>query len=151
MKKIFLFSMLFFVQYIHAQSTVIRSIETNNSTSVAKIDIHQDPRIENRVNAYINRIDPTMPYTGPGFRVQVFSSNNFKTAKADAYSIEKQIKNTFPEQQVYVTYSSPFWKVRVGNFRTNDEAQKLRSEILKVFPGLGRNAYAVRENRVRRE
>lgn len=156
MKKILFFAItifcgasLLFIQHLNAQTPIVRAIESNNAASDSKVTINQDARIDSRLNAYINRIDPTAPYTGPGYRVQVFSSNNFKTAKTDAYNIEKQLKSVFPEQQVYVTYASPFWKVRVGNFRTADEAQKLRSEIINLFPALRKDTYAVRENRVK--
>lgn len=152
MKKILFFAVIVFCcagMLINAQTPIIRAIESNNGASNSKVTIHQDARIESRINSYTGRVDPAEPYVGPGYRVQVFSSNNFKTAKTDAYNIEKQLKSAFPEQQVYVTYASPFWKVRVGNFRTADEAQKLRSEIITLFPSLRKDTYAVRENRVK--
>ncbi|VBB46106.1 Sporulation domain-containing protein [uncultured Paludibacter sp.] len=158
MKKIFLLTgiILLSANILRSQDVttmetedIIKSIENDNAISLSKITFHQDSRIEDLLNTYINRIDLTMPYSGVGYRVQVFSSNNYKTAKTDATRIERQLRNAFPHHQVYVTYASPFWKVRVGNFRTADDAQKLRSDILKIFPELRKDCYTVRENRVK--
>lgn len=167
MRKVLLLSgcMFCFVCFVFAQKTasqkpasnskaggkisILNAIEIDNETTTSKIVIHQDSRIDNLLNTYVKRIDPTMPYSGPGYRVQVFSSNNYKTAKNDAERIENQLRSAFPRHQVYISYASPFWKVRIGNFRTSGEAQKLRSEIIQLFPELRKDCYAVRENNVK--
>lgn len=131
------------------KTPILNAIELDNGTSSSKVTIHQDPRIDVQLSNYIKRVDLTMPYFGAGFRVQVFSSNNFKTAKNDASRIENQLRNAFPRHQVYVSYASPFWKVRIGNFRTSADAQKLRSDIMKLFPELSRDCYVVKDNNVK--
>ena len=125
---------------------IIKSIEANDS----KVNIHQDGRLDKLLNNYIGReIKLTGPYTGPGYRVQVFSSNDFKTAKSESAEIERQLRSTFPEQGVYRIFASPFWKVRVGDFRSLEEARSFRSELIKSFPGLSREAYTVRESKIK--
>jgi septal ring-binding cell division protein DamX len=80
-----------------------------------------------------------------GYRVQVFSSNAQRTAKTEAFKVEKQIKDGFPEYAVYVNYTSPFWKVRVGDFKTMEDAQAFRNELNSTFPQLRSETYIVRE------
>lgn len=138
-------------QTSNTKTQIFKSIENENALSQSKIIFYQDSRIDNLVYKYIHRIDPTMPYIGPGYRIQVFSSNNFRTAKSDATRVERQLRNAFPQHQVYVTYVSPFWKVRIGNFRTSNDAQKLRTEIIKQFPALRKECYAVNESKVKVE
>jgi len=77
--------------------------------------------------------------------VQVFSSNVQRTAKNEAFKIEKQIKDQFPDEAVYVNYTSPFWKVRVGDFRTQAEAQRVRAKLKEAFPNLKSEIYIVKE------
>ena len=38
--------------------------------------------------------------------------------------------------EIYITYTSPFWKVRIGNCKTNAKAQELRQWIIAEFPNL---------------
>jgi hypothetical protein len=68
-----------------------------------------------------------------------------KTAKDEAYKMEKDMKTAFPEHAVYVTYSSPFWKVRLGDFKTNAEATAFRHLLLNEFPVLKSAVYVVKD------
>ena len=56
-----------------------------------------------------------------GYRVQVYSSNQQQTAKAEALELETRLKDKIT-QTIYVQYLPPFWKVRLGDFRSYDEA-----------------------------
>lgn len=79
-----------------------------------------------------------------GFRVQIFSSNRQQTAKAEALELERQIRaEGYP--QVYVQYNPPFWKVRLGNFQTQEEATEYKNEFVKQHPQLQGDTYIVRD------
>lgn len=78
-----------------------------------------------------------------GFRVQLFSSNNVRTARNAAFQVEKTVREKLPHLAVYVTYTSPFWKVRVGNCATNDDAQRLRQYIIEQLPQFQAETYVV--------
>ncbi len=80
-----------------------------------------------------------------GFRVQVYSSNNQQTAKSEAFQIEKKITDANLNVPTYVLYNPPFWKVRVGNLRTQEEANLLKAEIIRLLPELQANTYIVRD------
>ncbi len=79
-----------------------------------------------------------------GYRVQVFSGND-RTAKTTAYKIEERIRSRQPNYTVYVSFASPFWKVRIGDCVTSEEAQLLRNEVRKAFPEYSNETYVVRE------
>ena len=79
-----------------------------------------------------------------GYRVQVYSSNKQQTAKAEALALEEQFKERV-NQTVYVQYQSPFWKVRIGDFRTYDEAKEYKKTIVQQFPDMQGNIYIVRD------
>jgi hypothetical protein len=81
--------------------------------------------------------------TQRGFRVQLFSSNNAQRARGDAFNVEKTILDKMPNLPVYVTYTSPFWKVRVGNCTTHAEAQTLRQYLIENFPEFQTETYIV--------
>ncbi len=80
-----------------------------------------------------------------GFRVQVYSSNSQQTAKNEAFQIEKKIADAGIQIETYVLYNPPFWKVRVGNFRTQEEANLMKAEIIRLLPELQADTYIVRD------
>lgn len=78
-----------------------------------------------------------------GFRVQVFSDNNVRTAKAEAASKQRVISARFPKYQTYVRYTSPYWRLRVGDFRTQQEANAAAEELRKAFPAYSKEIRVV--------
>jgi len=124
------------------KENIFSALSETDSVTNAKVKFHQDKRIEQLVNYKKTNI---IPETTGGYRVQVFSSNAQRTAKAEAFRIEKMIKDQFPDQGVYVNYVSPFWKVRVGDFKTQQEAQAFRSEVMSAFPELKSETYTVKD------
>lgn len=125
------------------QQSIFQTLSRPDSLTGATVILHQDKRIELAMQTRRNTTQSTT--TTPGFRVQVFSSNAQRTAKTEAFRIEKQIQEAFPDEVVYTNYASPFWKVRVGDFRTQADAQSLRERIIEAFPHLRSETYIVRE------
>lgn len=80
-----------------------------------------------------------------GYRVQVFSDNNPRTAKAEASSKERIISARFPQYQAYVRYNAPYWRLRVGDFRTQQEADHAAEELRKAFPAYSKEIRVVRD------
>ncbi|OIP84545.1 MAG: hypothetical protein AUK44_02120 [Porphyromonadaceae bacterium CG2_30_38_12] len=150
MKQICLFFTCVCVAFAFAQdveiqqSSIFRSFANPDSLSGATLKIFQDTHID---KALMDRKSNknTQGGSGVGYRIQVFSSNVQRTAKADAFKIEKEIRDFFPETPVYVSYTSPFWKVRIGDFKTMAEAQNFRSEFVKLMPDLKNETYTVKD------
>ncbi len=80
-----------------------------------------------------------------GFRVQVFSDNNQRTAKNEARTKARIIGERFPELRTYVTYTSPYWRLKVGDFRTQRDAQAAADDIRQAFPSYGKEIRVVRD------
>ena len=76
-----------------------------------------------------------------GYRIQIYSSNRGQEARERAFKIEKEILDNHPNMDVYVTYTAPFWKVRIGNCATYEDAQNVRRFMIDEFP-----AYATEIN-----
>ncbi len=70
-----------------------------------------------------------------GYRIQVFSDKNQRTAKNEALSKERSINESFPELGTYITYNAPSWRLRVGDFRTREEAAAVLDILKEAFPG----------------
>ncbi len=79
-----------------------------------------------------------------GYRVQIYSSNQQQAAKTEALELEAKIKDRI-NQTVYVQYMPPFWKVRLGDFRTYEEAKEYKKIIVQLFPEVMGDTYIVRD------
>lgn len=79
-----------------------------------------------------------------GYRVQIFSSNRQQTAKEEALNLEKKMSEAL-SVPVYVMYIAPFWKIRIGNFQTYEEANALKTQIINQFSELQGDTYIVRD------
>lgn len=130
-----------------ANQNIFETLATVDSASKASVKLRQDERIALALVDRKPQVDShsSSTITGSGYRVQVFSSNMQRTAKAEAFKIEKKLKDEFPEIAVYVNYTSPFWKVRVGDFKTLQEAKDFRNELITAFPELKSETYTVKD------
>ena len=77
-----------------------------------------------------------------GFRVQVYSSNIQQKAKNESILLQQSLEKSL-SQSVYVISEPPFWKVRIGNFRTRDEANQFKNTLLSLYPELQTSTYIV--------
>ncbi len=96
-----------------------------------KINIKQDPGLVELVNLHIRRNQ--QGGVVQGFRVEIFFSSELN-ARQKAQNIKNEFLAAYPEYNVYITYISPDFKVRVGNFRTRNEALKAMNVIQGQFP-----------------
>lgn len=80
-----------------------------------------------------------------GYRVQIYSDNNARTAKNQARVRERAISQAFPELSTYVMFDSPYWRLRVGDCRTREEADELAVELQKAFPAYRAEIMVVRD------
>ncbi len=80
-----------------------------------------------------------------GYRIQVFSDNNPRTAKNEANSKARTIRSRFPQYRSYVSYKSPYWRLKVGDFRTQQEANAAAADIRRAFPSYGKEIRIVKD------
>jgi len=83
-----------------------------------------DGRIEVKVSEFdSSEID--------GYRIQLF----FGTDMENAQKVKSKFISNYPElaNETYMPYSQPYWRVRVGNFYTQLEAQSFFRELEDEF------------------
>lgn len=78
-----------------------------------------------------------------GYRIQVFSGNDQRKSKDEAYSKQKLINNSFEDIETDVYFKSPRWILRAGNYRTRAEADAALKQIMKQFPSFGKEMYII--------
>ena len=87
----------------------------------------------------------TIEDRGVGFRIQAYSDNNHKTAKAAAQQRARDIAMKFPQYRSYITYKAPSWRLRIGDFKSRQEAQAALQRIKSVYPKFAREMVIVRD------
>lgn len=85
-------------------------------------------------------------YEMQGYRIQAFVSNDQRTARDQAQARRDAINNAFPEHQAEMYFTSPWWRVRAGNFETRDEAEEAMHQMRRILPAFGRELSIVRDN-----
>lgn len=80
-----------------------------------------------------------------GYRIQVYSGNAPRTSKAEAFRHQELLNETFPDISTYVTYTAPYWRLRVGDFRTHEEAFLFMQQITQEMPSLKKESYVVKD------
>lgn len=87
----------------------------------------------------------TIESRGVGFRIQAYTDNNPRTAKAAAQRRARDIAMKFPQYRSYISYKAPAWRLRIGDFKTRREAQAALQRIKSVYPKFAREMVIVRD------
>jgi hypothetical protein len=115
-----------------------------------RVVIDQPAGIQNKVGYRINgeietSNDGKSYIRHQGFRIQVFSGNDHRTSKEEAFKREKEINEAIPELMTYVNFDAPFWRLRVGDFNAREEAYDTQHQLMQLFPNYRKEMYIVRE------
>lgn len=121
--------------------SIVEHITADNNNSVTHPDAMNDRLL--RIETEKELVFGTEKLAG--YRIQVFSDNNSRTAKGEARARARNINVKFPEHKTYVIYNSPFWRLRVGNFRTHEEANAVAEKIKEAFPSYSKEIRIVKD------
>lgn len=77
--------------------------------------------------------DKDKPQKPGSFSIEVYSDNS-KDAKEQATKRRQSVQSRFPQYPASLRFDSPFWRVRVGNFRTREDAESAMANIRRAFP-----------------
>ena len=124
-----------------ADTSIVQYLERVNTGGTIRVE--QPAKLSSRVARTGEDIEQNMVKV-PVYRIQLFSSNN-PSAKATAESLSKEVAEVFPELPAMVSYVSPFWRLRVGEFRTYDEANAMLPIIQNKFSDIERGMLIIRE------
>lgn len=95
--------------------------------------VHKDPRIDALVKkqSAINiAVKKAAGRTMRGYRLMIVNTNS----RDAAIAAKTKIYTHFPDQKAYLTYQSPFFKLKAGNYQTREDAKRYQSLMNKLFP-----------------
>ncbi len=119
--------------YIHLDEDIqLYKIQAGNSRTPESAETLRDAiRALGFPDAYVVRtqisvVQPESAAT-PGFRVQIFSSST----RGSAEDAQIQARDQLARNDVFIEFEPPYFKVRVGNFQTRNDAEILLMEVTK--------------------
>lgn len=91
----------------------------------------------NRRIELVDSLKKIHPTALEGYRLQLFFGD-----RNDAQKLRGEFLKQHPETGAYISYLAPNFRLRVGDFRSKMECEKLKKDIQNDFPG----CYIVRDN-----
>ena len=120
-------NLIFFIIILCAQQI---SAQERGTVLVIK-----DPQIDSLIARRLELSSEGMSgknMTLSGFRVQIYSGLD----RQSAYFEQAKFKIKYPAIKTYISYTQPNYKLRVGDFRTKLEAEKLMNELKKNYSSM---------------
>ena len=68
-----------------------------------------------------------------GYRIRLFFDNK-QSARTESEELEKAFQLQFPQIPTYRSYTNPFFKLVVGDYRTKSDAIRAINKILPFYP-----------------
>ncbi len=105
------------------------------------VTVVKDPKIDSiiakRLALSKKEATGTIKPNGPivsqmGYRVQIYYGSDRRVV----FKEQSRFNALYPNLMTYVTYKEPNYYLRVGDFRTRMEAQKLMNELRSTYPTL---------------
>jgi hypothetical protein len=97
-------------------SLIHRRLVLSKKTAIATPTIHREGVIVSQM----------------GYRVQIYYGSDRK----ETFNEQQRFKTAYPKLNAYVTYKEPNYYLRIGDFRTRLEAQRMLNELRPTFATL---------------
>ena len=130
MKNLRIFAILLIALIAKSQQTQAQTKSGNDSNSVI---VHKDPRVDILVKKQAQINEETTKEarrTAKGYRLLVINTNK----RDEAIAAKTKVYTYFPDLKAYLIYQSPYFKVKVGNFKDRKDADDFRKELSTLFP-----------------
>lgn len=97
-----------------------------------KVVVIMDPQIDSLI---ARRLELSMSdnvgnsVSSAGYRVQVWAG----LGRQEGYAEQTKFKSRYPNITTYISYTRPYYRLRVGDFRSRIEAEKFMTELKKSY------------------
>lgn len=128
-----------FVKYV-ASLSLLLCVFQGVSAQDGKVVVHGSELIDQRIESLIADVDTSEL---EGYRIQLF----FGTDMNNAEEVKAKFASLYPgwSSQIYMPYTQPYWRVRIGNFYSQLEAQPMLKQLASDFG----NVFLVKDKIVR--
>jgi hypothetical protein len=134
MQKLFkiLISILLIVLTIDARAQIKVNYDEPGDSSTTQLQeaddstvvVIADPRLEQALRRHKD-LNTGSIYRVHGYRLQIYSGND----RAMANKLKVEFMRSFPGIRTYMSYVEPQFRLKVGDYRTREEAQKMYHDV----------------------
>jgi hypothetical protein len=133
-----------------AQTSIFDAL-ARSEPGKGKVTISQSPAIRALIGVGTAEVkteagsDKTF-LTAQGYRIQIFSGNNQRNSKEETFAKKSQIEKLYSaDVPTYVTYTAPFWRLRVGDYLSYEEAFCMMHRLIESFPSFKKEISIIKE------
>lgn len=135
---------------VQSNTTIIDELNSSKSNQ-GKVTVYQDEAIKDilaksassNLPVYSSGDGSVQYVKMRGYKIQVFSGNDQRKSKDEAYYKERLINGSFEDIETVVFFNSPRWILRAGNFKTRNEANAVMEIFIEKFPSFGKEMYII--------
>jgi len=104
----------------------------NAQTRKGRIEITGDVQVGELVKKHIEFNERMR--TVPGFRVQIAALSG-ANSRDQAFELKRRFKEEYPEVEVYIVFTEPNFRIKVGDFTSKLDAYVFMQRIKDRYPG----------------
>jgi len=126
MKQLLILSFLYIPNYSLGQNT--------DSLKENRVVVYKDYRLDilGQKEAELNTaLLKQQARSAQGYRLMVLNTSD----KNYAFKVRAELLQKFPEQKLYMWFTNPYIRIKVGNFTSKDEAESYQKQISKMLGG----------------
>jgi hypothetical protein len=94
------------------------------------VNVTKDERIDLLIKQRSNIIPPATTPQITGYRIQLIFDSNKKLIDDS----RTKIVASYPKIDTYITFNAPHFGLKIGDFRTKQDAERVRDVLLRDFP-----------------
>lgn len=94
------------------------------------VNITKDDRIDLLIKQRSQIIPPATSPQITGYRIQLIFDSNKKLIDDS----RAKIVSSYPKLDTYIVYNAPHFVLKLGDFRTKQDAERVRDGLLRDFP-----------------
>lgn len=124
---------LFFLAALAFSLQVLAQVQPRQEGDSSSVVVHKDSRIDLLVKKQAQINEETSRDARrfvKGFRLMVITTNN----RDEALAAKSKVYTYFPELKAYLWHQSPYYKLKVGNFKDRKEAEAVQKKLNSYFP-----------------
>ena len=130
MKTLFTLIFISALSFSYAQKDIFH--ELNTADEKGSVVILQDAAIREVMQDYAKAKEEEKVFSG--YRIQIYFGTGH-AARKKATDIRNKSITDFKNQEPHLIYQAPYFKVRIGDFRTRSEALKIMNDVKAIYPG----------------
>jgi hypothetical protein len=124
---------IFLLSFCTLTAALSQTSAQTSATQTSSVIVHKDPRLavlEEKQSNINTASKKASARTMRGYRLLVINTNK----RDEAIAAKTKVYQHYPELNAYLSYQTPYFKLKAGNFQTRSEAEAYRKKMASMFP-----------------